>query len=122
MVLTVKFQKRIGLFWACAPELITKRATPMITSLHMSFLQQAMEAAIYCFKRRSRFTALSKLRASSRPMGAVNRAEARSVPRKSAPDTVAPVRSAPLRSAPRNEAPERLDFLSDANCSSARDR
>src|SRR4029453_16828254 len=47
-----------------------------------------MEAADYCFKRRSRFTARSKLRASSRPIGVVNRAEARSVPRKSAPDTV----------------------------------
>jgi hypothetical protein len=49
----------------------------------------------HSFIRRSRFFALSKFLAWSRPIGAINFAEARSAPSKSVPMTVTPVRSAP---------------------------
>ena len=68
----------------------------------------------HSFIRRSRFFALSKFLAWSRPIGAINFAEARSAPSKSVPMTVTPVRSAPPSWAPLREAPVKSAPFSEA--------
>src|SRR6266702_1325746 len=76
----------------------------------------------YCLIRRSRFFALSKFLARSRPIGAISLAEVRSAPSKSVSMTVAPVRSAPPSWAFCSDAPVRSAPLGEANSRSTRDR
>src|ERR1700680_1584361 len=82
----------------------------------------AGEAGGHCRTARSRFRALSRFFAASRPTGAISLAELRSAPARSASASVAPLRSAPASKALTSEAPVKSARLSDANSRSTRAR
>src|SRR5262249_10908572 len=84
--------------------------------------QSAHLKAPYSRKRRSRLRVRWKFLVASSPTGAINRAEARSAPRKSAPVTVTAISFAPASCAPLSEALLRSACASEANSRSTRER